>query len=175
MHRQSSIMSPNRDRATGGSVTASTYTVVLDGGVLRRGFWLYVWEVTPPDGDRLVYVGRTGDSSSPNAQSPFNRMGQHLGFAATSSMLRKHLTSRRVDPINCTFRMVSHGPILEEVDNMADHKLLRDQIAAMERELAADLSSAGYDVLNKVQSRASLDEDAYADVRAAFAGEFPGL
>ena len=168
-------MSPNRDQTKDGSVTASTYIVGLDGGVLRRGFWLYVWEVTAPDGERLVCVGRTGDNSSPNAQSPFNRMGQHLSFSATSSMLRKHLASRRVDPIDCTFRMVSHGPILDEVDNMEDHKPLRDQIAAMERELAADLSRAGYDVVNKVPARASLDEDAYAGVRAAFAGEFPGL
>jgi len=143
--------------------------------VLRRGFWLYAWEVTTPEGDSLVYVGRTGDNSSPNAQSPFNRMGQHLGFAAASSMLRTHLTNRGIDPIDCTFRMVSHGPILEEVDNMEDHKVRRDQVAAMERDLAADLANAGYTVLNKVRSHASLDEDAYAEVRAAFAEEFSGL
>ena len=44
---------------------------------LERGFWLYVW-VIDGAGDTLHYVGRTGDSSSSNAQSPFNRMGQHL-------------------------------------------------------------------------------------------------
>jgi len=64
---------------------------VIAGGILQRGFWLYVWEVTPADKAPLYYVGRTGDSSSTNAQSPFNRMGQHLGFAKNSNMLRRHL------------------------------------------------------------------------------------
>jgi hypothetical protein len=155
-------------------MTACTYTVALDGGVLRRGFWLYVWEVTASNGDKLVYVGRTGDSSSPNAQSPFNRMGQHLGFAATSSMLRQHLVKREVEPVECTFRMISHGPILEEATNMEDHKVLRNEIAAMERQLAADMASAGYDVLNKVRSRMPLNEEIYCEVRSAFAIELPG-
>ncbi len=154
---------------------ASTYTVHLDGSVLRRGFWLYVWEVTTPDGEKLVYVGRTGDSSSPNAQSPFNRMGQHLGFAENSSMLRRHLAARGVDPRDCELRMVSHGPVLDEAGNMEDHKILRDEMAAMERELADDLAAAGYDVLNKVRSRMVLNEKVYAEARAAFAAEFRGL
>jgi hypothetical protein len=67
------------------SSQASTYTVSLGGGFLVRGFWIYVWEVRDPEGSVMLYVGRTGDSSSPNAQSPFNRMGQHLGFAKNSS------------------------------------------------------------------------------------------
>ena len=46
-----------------------TFTVTLDGAMLRRGFWLYVWEITTPNGEKVLYVGRTGDSSSPNAQS----------------------------------------------------------------------------------------------------------
>lgn len=43
---------------------AATFTVTLDGAMLRRGFWLYVWEITTPNGDKVLYVGRTGDSSS---------------------------------------------------------------------------------------------------------------
>ena len=45
----------------------------FSGELLQRGFWLYVWEVTAADGRTVHYVGRTGDSSSPNAQSPFTR------------------------------------------------------------------------------------------------------
>jgi len=67
------------------------FSISFDGGILKRGFWLYVWEVTAPNGARLYYVGRTGDSSSTNAQSPFNRMSQHLGFARASNALRRHL------------------------------------------------------------------------------------
>lgn len=79
------------------------------GHFLQRGFWLYVWEVTPPDGKPLFYVGRTGDSSSTNAQSPFNRMGQHLGFATNSNMLRKYLEAHGASPEHSSFRLVALG------------------------------------------------------------------
>jgi len=58
---------------------------------------------------------------------------------------------------------------------MSEHKVLRDQIAAIEHKLEADLRTAGYDVMNTVRSKAVLDESLYATVRAAFASEFPGL
>ena len=93
---------------------AATFTVILDGAMLRRGFWLYVWEITTPKGDKVLYVGRTGDSSSPNAQSLFNRMGQNLGTLATSSMVRNNLEKRGVDPVECKFRMVGRGPVFDE-------------------------------------------------------------
>lgn len=47
--------------------------------------------------------GRTGDNSSPNAQSPFNRMGQHLGFAKNSSALRTHLGKHGYEPEDCRY------------------------------------------------------------------------
>ena len=122
-------------------MTANTYEVALDGGVLRRGFWLYVWEVTTPDNQKLLYVGRTGDSSSPNAQSPFNRMGQHLGFLKNSSMLRNHLDGREVVVDQCTFRLLAHGPILDEADGMDAHKERRDLVGALEKKLAEDLAA----------------------------------
>lgn len=93
---------------------AATFTVTLDGAMLRRGFWLYVWEIATPNGEKVLYVGRTGDSSSPNAQSLFNRMGQNLGTLATSSMVRNNLEKRGFDPVECTFRMVGRGPVFEE-------------------------------------------------------------
>ena len=45
--------------------------------MLERGFWLYVWRIASPIGE-VLYVGRTGDSSSLNASPPFMRMAQHL-------------------------------------------------------------------------------------------------
>src|SRR3954471_22683077 len=88
-----------------------TFIVTLDGAMLRRGFYLYVWEITPPDGTKVLYVGRTGDSSSPNAQSLFNRLGQNLGTLATSSMVRNNLEKRGIDPTRCQFDMVGFGPL----------------------------------------------------------------
>jgi len=152
-----------------------TYTVALDGGTLQRGFWLYVWEVTTPSGAKLLYVGRTGDSSSINAQSPFNRMGQHLGTTRTSSMLRNHLIGRGIAPEQCSFRLVARGPILEEADDKDTHYQRRDVIGALEKKLAESLLAAGYDVMNTVHCSKPLDEVLYVEVRTAFAVEFPGL
>lgn len=160
----------SRGRALGSQ--PSTYTVSLDGGFLARGFWIYVWEVRGPEGSVMLYVGRTGDSSSPNAQSPFNRMGQHLGFAKNSSMLRNHLQGRDVSPDLCSFRLVAHGPILPEAEDWKSHVIRRDLAAAVEGQLAADCAAAGYDVLNSVASGKELDAELYAPVRAAFAEHF---
>lgn len=151
---------------------ASTYTVSLDGGFLARGFWIYVWEARDPEGSVMLYVGRTGDSSSPNAQSPFNRMGQHLGFAKNSSMLRNHLQGRDVSPDLCSFRLVAHGPILPEAEDWKSHVIRRDLAAAVEKQLAEDCVAAGYDVLNSVASGKELDDELYAPVRAAFTEHF---
>lgn len=158
-------------------MAASTQVVEFDGGFLERGFWLYAWEVVVPGGATILYVGRTGDSSSANAQSPFHRMGQHLGRAVNSSMLRNHLAGRDVEPEDCTFRLIAHGPVLPEgpTGDMADHKLRRDLVAGIEKRLAEDLKAAGYDVVNTVASTKPLDEDVYAEVRAAFAAHFPRL
>src|SRR5437762_13926238 len=111
------------------------HEIKFTGGALARGFWLYVWEVTPPLGSKLYYVGRTGDSSSLNAQSPFNRMGQHLGYAKNSCMLRTHLANHKskAKPEQCAFRLIAYGPILRESKKRVTHQARRDKIAAAEK------------------------------------------
>jgi hypothetical protein len=158
-------------------MTTSLYDLSFTGGILQRGFWLYVWEVMPPEGSALYYVGRTGDSSSTNAQSPFNRMSQHLGFAKNSSMLRRHLSERGVAPEHCAFRLVALGPLEEEstAESRVVHDSRRDRIAAMEKALAEALSAAGCSVMNRVHSQKMLDSARFAEVRAAFCRAFPGL
>jgi len=154
-----------------------TFIVKLNGAMLRRGFWLYVWEITTADGKQVLYVGRTGDNSSPNAQSLFNRLSQNLGTLATSSMVRNNLEKRAIDPAECNFRMVGHGPIFDEVPNkdFETHKPIRDTVGAVEKKLAEELKAVGYDVMNDVRWNAPLDKDLYERVRAAFAAEFPKL
>lgn len=149
----------------------------FDGKLLERGFWLYVWEVTTPVGETLHYVGRTGDNSSINAQSPFARMAQHLGFAKTSMMLRKHLDAKRIDPKLCGFRLIAHGPILPEAEDRTWdlHKERRDIVGALERDLCKALAEAGYNVMNVVKSKAPLDSALFRDVRRAFADTFTRL
>ena len=47
----------------------SLHQLAFDGALLARGFWLYVWEITPKDGGKVHYVGRTGDSSYRSTRS----------------------------------------------------------------------------------------------------------
>lgn len=149
-----------------------TYEVRLEGATLRRGFWLYVWEVTAPDEQKLLYVGRTGDSSSPKAASPFNRMGQHLGNIKASNMLRTHLGKREMLPEDCCFRFIAVGPILTEATNWEEHISRRDIVGGMEQKLEQELRRAGWNVMNTVPGSFELDEQLWKDIRPAFAGRF---
>ena len=156
---------------------ATLHELRFDGCILRRGFWLYVWEIKTLQGPALYYIGRTGDSSSTNAQSPFNRMGQHLGFAKNSNMLRRHLNKYGIKPEGCIFRLIALGPIEAESDaaTRLEHDERRDVVAALEKALADALRTAGYGVMNTVQCRKPLDVQLFAEIRASFATCFPGL
>ena len=156
-------------------MSRAIHRLSFNGRLLQRGFWLYIWEIIRPRGPNLYYVGRTGDSSSRNAQSPFNRMGQHLGFAENANMLRRYLRAHHVQPERCSFRLIAHGPILEEATTWDSHCERRDVMAALEQALAEAMVDAGYDVMNTVSSRKSLDAKRFDGVLSAFAKEFPGL
>ena len=70
------------------------YQMAFNGEVLERGFWLYVWEIA--QGSQVhLYVGRTGDSSSARALSPFNRIGQHLDFRENAKGIVAAQSERR--------------------------------------------------------------------------------
>ena len=157
------------------SAVPSLCELSFSGDLLRRGFWLYVWEVTPPRGRRLYYVGRTGDNSSINAQSPFNRMGQHLGFAKNSSMLRRHLGKYHVDPSRCRFRLVAYGPVLRETQDRALHFTRRDKMAGLEKALADAMRASGYEVMNDVKTHQTADKALLAKVVTQFRARFPRL
>ena len=79
-----------------GETEMKAYAMSFDGALLGRGFWLYVWRIT--DGSRSVlYVGRTGDSSSPHASYPHfgqiwglrDRFGNELEFPAAFRQSRR--------------------------------------------------------------------------------------
>jgi len=154
----------------------SLQSLSFSGELLQRGFWLYVWEVTAADGRTVHYVGRTGDSSSPNAQSPFTRLSQHLGTNVHANALSRHLMNAGIDPKTCcSFDLVACGPILPAATTMEDHRPRRDKVAAMEKALHDVLHNAGYTVLNEVHSRQRVDDPLWQDVLAAFAERFPKL
>ena len=158
-------------------MAAVTHKLVLPGPVLERGFWLYVWRVETPTGECL-YVGRTGDSSSPNATPPYQRLGQYLGHQPAQNMLRKNLEKKGIKPEDCrAFHLIAHGPLFPEAAPkvMALHKPIPDKVAALEKALASALKESGYEVINTVHCRRPLDAQLFASVLAAFAVYFPAL
>ncbi|MGO7837063.1 hypothetical protein [Rhizobium johnstonii] len=139
----------------------TAHILTLPGAMLKRGFWLYVWRVFAPKGEELLYVGRTGDNSSPHATAPYTRMGQHLSFSPSQNALRRHLLNRNIAAEDChEFDLIAYGPLYDEVskgdgmsraDLMAAHIPLRDLVGALEKVLAEELKASGYDVLNTVK------------------------
>jgi hypothetical protein len=168
-----------------------TFRLTLPGPMLRRGFWLYIWRVILADKRELLYVGRTGDNSSPNASPPYIRMGQHLGSIKNQNALRSHLIKRGVKPEECrAFDLIAHGPIYAEVVKpndfdhadkvarltlMKSHLPLRNIVGAMEKRLAGELSAAGYTVVNTVRWPHTVEDVEWLPIRQAFAEDFPKL
>lgn len=175
---------PDDQTPSNATTTASLHRLTLPGPMLQRGFWLYVWRVQTPMGERL-YVGRTGDSSSPHATAPYTRMGQHLGFSKAQNSPRRLLTEAGVEPETCgLFDLFSYGPIFPEIgladhqdrdEQMALHTPVRDQMAGLEKKLRDALMVAGYKVLNVVHSKKQYDATHWNAVQNAFAKHFPEL
>lgn len=163
---------------------AATHILSLPGKMLSRGMWLYVWRVETPRGE-MLYVGRTGDSSSPHATAPYTRMGQHLGFSKAANSLRRLLTENGVTPEECAqYELISHGPVYAEIglkegqlrdEQMRLHKPVRDKMAGLEKKLRDALYDSGYRVLKVVHSKKEYDEDVWDEVLAAFSVHFPNL
>jgi hypothetical protein len=152
------------------------YKICVPGPMLARGFWLYVWEVTTADRTKWLYVGRTGDSSTPNAQSPVARLSQHLGKNPKSNALWRNLTRSQINPLKCgRFEITAYGPIRPEEQTMARHCGPRDIMAGLEKELYEELKAAGYGVLNQVRSRKPVDKQLFREIRDAFASKFQKL
>jgi len=154
---------------------AALHSLSLPGIMLERGFWLYVWRIHTGS-ETLLYVGRTGDESSPHASAPYDRFGQHLGRNKNANALKRNLEARglRLDHIEA-YDFVFYGPVFAEAADFEAHKPLRDTIAALEKKLADSLTAAGYQVLNKVHCRRPLDPEQWDKAKEAFVEEFPEL
>src|SRR2546428_6150176 len=152
----------------------NTCRMEFSGKLLKRGFWLYIWDIKE-DSTRHLYVGRTGDSSSPNASSPFRRIGQHLDFSlnAKGNALGRQLKVAGIDPETCTFEMTAIGPIFDEQKTMPKHRPLRDKTAALERAVADELKRRGYKVLGTHPKAEEPDPSLLRQVIAKLQTSFP--
>ena len=154
----------------------TSHSMKFEGVLLKRGFWLYVWEIKG-DSSHHLYVGRTGDTSSPHAQSPFKRIGQHLDPSrkAKGNALGRQLRNASVNHESCTFEMVAIGPIFPEQASFAEHVPLRNQMAALERAVADDLRGLGYLVLGTHPRVGSPDPSLLSQVRVVINRRFPAI
>jgi hypothetical protein len=150
------------------------FTITVEGRTLNRGFWLYVIDIKAPAGQHL-YVGRTGDNSSPNAQSPFWRISQHLdpGSKAKGNALTRNLLQVGIDPVLCQFEMTAIGPIFAEQADFDAHRPFRDQVGALESELATVLRGRGYSVLGTHSARCAADPSLLQEVLQLVELRFP--
>ncbi|MSR58901.1 MAG: hypothetical protein EXS05_14835 [Planctomycetaceae bacterium] len=144
-----------------------SFIAQFDGRILQRGFWLYVWTISHQN-EEFLYVGRTGDSSSKYASSPFSRIGQHLDLRAKAkaNSLLRNIREKKLEPTSCKFELFAIGPLFDEQADMASHRKHRDIVAPLEAALASYLKAAGYQVLGTHGSRKPLDESLFREVLA---------
>jgi hypothetical protein len=149
------------------------HNATFDGALLSRGFWLYVWEITAPNGRKVHYVGKTGDKATRVCQSPFNRLSNHLGGNKNSNALKRHLARMKIQAENSQFRFYAYGPLFGGSERT--HGELCDVTSGLEKALADAMIEAGYEVINPVHCRTPLDAETFAAVRAAFMTYFDKL
>lgn len=151
-----------------------SYSMTFDGKLLNRGFWLYVWQIKGPVSHH-VYVGRTGDSSSAHASSPFRRIGEHLNPSpkAKGNALGKQLQREGVKFAECSFEMVAVGPVYPEQSDFDAHVPFRNQMAALERAVADELKRRGYNVLGTHPRQGSPDQAVLQQIQALLDPKFP--
>ena len=143
------------------------YSAQIPAEILQRGFWLYVWEIQTEDERNVFYVGRTGDSSSVNASAPISRMSQHLGENKNNNTLKRHLLEHGIKARK--FHLHAYGPIHPEQDQIENHKIKLDEIAAYEKALCILLKEEmKLEVLNTVNSRKNLNELGWLPIKTAF-------
>ncbi len=146
-----------------------SHSLTFTGALIERGFWLYVWHVACAR-KSIVYVGRTGDSSSRYAASPFNRLGQHLDVreSASANMLLRHMRGKGMEPTAATYHMVAVGPIYPEQETLDLHRHHRNVVAPMEAALGRHMRGLGYDVVGNTNSKHPLNQTLFKQVLKKF-------
>ena len=156
-----------------GLAELKAHELKFSGALIERGFWLYVWRVSHKN-ECVLYVGRTGDSSSRYAASPFNRLGQHLDVRpnATANTLLRNISAKGFDPLFCEYDLISIGPLYPEQDNLEEHRKYRDLIAPLETALAQYLKDKGHEVVGTHPKPKAKDDAMFKKVLSMIEGKF---
>lgn len=148
------------------------HEISFSGALLERGFWLYIWRVKHNE-QTVLYVGRTGDSSSQYASSPFSRISQHLDLrpTANANTLLRNIRSAGLDPIASEYELLAIGPLFPEQPTLEAHRMHRDIVAPLESALASHLRSAGHTVIGKHPKSRPYDAALFQQVTAFLEGK----
>ncbi|UTV80892.1 hypothetical protein MQE22_12910 [Acidithiobacillus sp. YTS05] len=148
------------------------HQISFSGALLERGFWLYVWRVKQNE-QTVLYVGRTGDSSSQHASSPFSRLGQHLDVRPTAkaNTLLRNIRAAGLDPTAGAYELLAIGPLFPEQTTMEAHRMYRDIVAALESALASHLRKSGHTVIGKHPKSRPYDKVLFQQVTAFLEGK----
>lgn len=148
--------------------------MTFDGTLLDRGFWIYAIRLTGASGKNYLYIGRTGDNSSKNAASPFQRIVNHLNLrpSAKANSLAKLITKHRILTATTHFRMTAVGPLFPEQMDFESHKPIRNQMTAIEKAVADHFRSKGYDILGKHDDNPAKNPEMTRQVIAALEEDF---
>lgn len=167
------MLLPNKARHGDVSSNMKIHHLKFSGALIERGFWLYVWRIKHGS-DYVLYVGRTGDSSSKYAASPFNRLGQHLDVrpTATANTLLKNITAQGFNPVECEYELTSIGPLFPEQETLEEHRKYRDIIAPLEVALAEHLKEKGHKIVGSHPKPRSKDEQLFSQITAMIEGQF---
>lgn len=136
-----------------------TYELKINGNIMKRGFWIYSYKIFDKNNNIFFYIGRTGDSSSLNASSPFNRMLNHFGNNRHSNSLKRNLVKHNIDINECSFVLNCFGPFFEEANNKEEHYLKRDYTSSIEIQVANLLNNNGYKVIGTHQMKDPIYND----------------
>lgn len=142
-----------------------SYEMHFTGRILERGFWLYVWRISSAN-KTFWYVGRTGDSSSKYAASPFSRLSRHLDLrsSAKANTLARNLRAEDIAPETCEYKLLTLGPLFPEQNDFAAHKPYRDIVGKLEAELAYHLTERGLLLLGNHPKRGDFDKPLFATI-----------
>lgn len=122
------------------------HKISIDGALLERGFWLYVWRVKHNE-QTLLYVGHTANGSS-HASSPCSRLAELLDVRP-SARLNAYIRAAGFDPVNSAYELLAIGPLFPEQTTIQAHRKFRDIIIPLECALVLHLSSCGHRVIGK--------------------------
>ena len=138
----------------------------FDGTLLGRGYWIYAIIIYYKSNEMYLYIGRTGDNSSANAGSPFQRVMDHFNLRQSVPMntIKDLIKKNEHEFSNIYFRLLAVGPLSPEQKDYESHKPIRNKMTALEKYVADYFVSKGYNVIGKHDDNEAKDQELNAKV-----------